>query len=111
LLKRIKHGSGAPVYWEAVSTDAWGHIQDENFGNGVATFTQFDQASGLMKYREGGLGGSIGLIHSMVDWDLNGNLKQRQDLKLSPAVTEDFFFSSVQGHFRLPIATYRRSNC
>lgn len=45
-----------------VSTDAWGHIQDENFGNGVATFTAFDPASGLMSYGEGGLrGGSMKL--------------------------------------------------
>jgi RHS repeat-associated protein len=95
LLKRVKHISGAPVYWEAVSTDAWGHIQDESFGNGVDTFTDFDQASGLMKAREGGLGGGTGLIHSIVDWDLNGNLKQRQDLKLSSAVTEDFFYDSL----------------
>jgi hypothetical protein len=48
-----------------------------------------------MNYREGGLGGGTGLIHSLVDWDLNGNLKQRQDLKLSPAVTEDFFYDSL----------------
>jgi RHS repeat-associated protein len=95
LLKRVKHSSGTPVYWEAVSTDAWGHVQDESFGNDVDTFTDFDQASGLMKAREGGVGGGTGLIHSIVDWDLNGNLKQRQDLKLSPAVTEDFFYDSL----------------
>jgi RHS repeat-associated protein len=95
LLKRVKHVSGAPVYWEAGSTDAWGHIQDENFGNGVATFTQFDQASGLMKYREGGLGGGTGLIHSIVDWDLNRNLSLRQDLKLSPSVTENFYYDAL----------------
>ena len=95
LLKRVKHISGAPVYWEAVSTDAWGHIQDEAFGNGVDTFTQFDQASGLMKYREGGVGGGTGLIHTQVDWDLNDNLIQRKDLKLSPAVTEDFTYDAL----------------
>ncbi len=95
LLKRVKHISGTPVYWEAVSTDAWGHIQDESFGNGVDTFTAFDPASGLMSYREGGIGGGTGLIHALVDWDLNGNLKQRRDLKLSPSVTEDFYYDSL----------------
>jgi len=44
----------------------------------VQTFTDFDQASGLMSARTGGLGGGTGLIHSQVDWDLNGNLKQRR---------------------------------
>ena len=90
LLKRVRDANGATVFWEAVSTEAWGHVQDEAFGNGVRTFTDFDQASGLLSARTGGVGGGTGLIHSLVDWDLNGNLKQRQDLKLSPAVTEDF---------------------
>ena len=78
LLKRVKHISGAPVYWQVNSTDAWGHFQDESFGNGVKTVSYFDQASGLMSAREGGLGGGTELIHLIVDWDLNGNLKQRK---------------------------------
>lgn len=94
-LKRVKDANGATVFWEAVSTDAFGHIQDELFGNGVQTFTDFDQASGLMTLRQGGVGGGTGLINSETDWDLNGNLKLRRDLKLSPTVTEDFYYDSL----------------
>ena len=57
LLKRVKHISGAPVYWQVNSTDAWGHIQDESFGNGVKTITYFDLAIGLMNACEGGSAG------------------------------------------------------
>jgi len=94
LLKRVRQYGGGPVFWEAVSTDAWGHYQDESFGNGVQTFTDFDQASGLMESRYGEKGTTV-LIHSLVNWDLNGNLKQRQDLKLSPNVTEEFFYDNL----------------
>lgn len=95
LLKRVKNASSPTVFWEAVSTDAFGHYQLENFGNGVQTFTDFDQASGLMQSREGGLGGGTGLIHSQVDWDLNGNLKQRIDHKVGNGVTEDFYYDNL----------------
>jgi hypothetical protein len=44
---------------------------------------------------EGDLGGGTGLIHSQVDWDLNGNLKQRIDNKLPSPVTEDFYYDAL----------------
>jgi RHS repeat-associated protein len=98
LLKRVREvGGGATIYWEAASTDAWGHYQDETFGNGIITVTDFDQASGLMASREAGVGGGTGHINSIVDWhsDLRGNLSERQDLKLTPAVTETFVNDSI----------------
>lgn len=95
LLKRVKNTNSPTVFWEAVSTDAFGHYQLENFGNGVQTFSDFDQASGLMQSREGGLGGGSGLIHSQVDWDLNGNLKQRIDHKVGAGMTEDFYYDNL----------------
>jgi RHS repeat-associated protein len=49
----------------------------------------------LLSSRLGRLGGGTGLIHSLVDWDLNGNLIQRQDLKLSPQVTETFEYDAL----------------
>lgn len=70
-----------------------GHIQDETFGNGVVTFTDFDQANGRMTGREGGVGGGTGLIQASMSWGLNGNLTKRQDLKQS--VTKEFWYGSL----------------
>jgi RHS repeat-associated protein len=97
LLKRVKQYQTTPTYWEANSTDAWGHYQDETFGNGIITITDFDQASGLMSSREGGVGGGAGRINSIVDWnaDLRGNFTERQDLMLAPSVTESFVNDSI----------------
>lgn len=87
------------VFWTGNSTDAWGHYQDELFGNGVLTITDFDQASGFMASREAGVGGGTGLINSTTAWaDLRGNLTQRQDLKLTPNVTEAFVSGGVPGN-------------
>jgi RHS repeat-associated protein len=96
LVKRVKEFGGTLTYWEGVSTDAWGHYQDELFGNGVVAFTDFDQANGLMKSRIAGVGGGTGLINSVVDaHDFNYNFEERQDLKLSPAVTEHFNYDDL----------------
>ena len=97
LLKRVKEYQGTTTYWEGNSTDAWGHYQDEQYGNGIVEISDFDQASGLMTSREAGVGGGTGRINSLVDWhtDLRGNVTQRQDLKLSPAVTETFVNDSI----------------
>jgi hypothetical protein len=95
LLVRVKQFSGSPTYWEVTSTDAYGHIQDETFGNGVLTAIDFDQANGLMDGRTGGLGGGSGLLNATSDWDLNDNLTQRQDLQQTPNVTEVFEYDSL----------------
>ncbi|MGH8221387.1 MAG: RHS repeat-associated core domain-containing protein, partial [Woeseiaceae bacterium] len=84
------------VFWTGNSTDAFGHYQDELFGNGILAITDFDQASGLMASREAGVGGGTGRIDSGLTWgDLRGNVTERQDLKLSPTVTESFVNDSI----------------
>ena len=85
------------VYWTGNSTDAFGHYQDEAFGNGIIEITDFDQASGLMTGREAGVSGGTGKINSLVDWhsDLRGNVSSRQDLKLTPASAESFVNDSL----------------
>jgi RHS repeat-associated protein len=88
VLKRVRDANAATVFWEATSTDAFGHVQDEVFGNGVSAFINFDQASGRMAGREAGPNGSASLVNVTLGWDENGNLRQRQDL--NRAITEDF---------------------
>jgi hypothetical protein len=84
LLKRIRDGGsgGTEVFWELTATDAAGRILNESLGNGVITYTEYDQAAGVMTLRQAGVGGGTGLIHATAQWDLNYNLTQRQDLKL-----------------------------
>lgn len=89
LLASVADNVTSTVYWTGTSTDAWGHYQNETLGNGIATFTDFDQASGFMLARQGGVGGGTGRINSAIKWDdLRGNLTERKDSKLSPVATE-----------------------
>jgi RHS repeat-associated protein len=105
-------GGSLTAYWTGTSTDAFGHYQYETLGNGVIAFTDFDQASGLMTSREAGVGGGTGRINSLVDWhaDLRGNFTQRQDLKLTPAVTEVFLSGAVPGNDALGRVDYSTRN-
>jgi hypothetical protein len=56
----VAQNGGATTCWTVNSADAWGHYQDELFGNGIVTISDFDQASGLMASREAGVGGGTG---------------------------------------------------
>jgi RHS repeat-associated protein len=93
LLKRVRHDDGSVVYWEAVSTNPWGRLQNEAFGNGVQSYTQYDPANGWLFTREAGLGGGTGLVHAQVAWDLNGNFASRQDLL--QGITETFSYDPL----------------
>jgi RHS repeat-associated protein len=92
LLKKVKDQNGSTVFWEAISTDAWGHYQDESFGNGVDTFTNFDQATGLPVAREASLGSTL-LLDATLTWDKNGNVTKRQDLLQS--LTEEIWYDTL----------------
>jgi hypothetical protein len=58
-LRSVAQNGGTTTYWTGNSSDAFGHYQDELFGNGIVTISDFDQASGLMASREAGIGGGI----------------------------------------------------
>jgi hypothetical protein len=92
-LKRVRNASSGTVYWEAVSADAAGRLQNETFGNGVQTYTEYDQANGWLFKRQAGVGGGTGLIDAQVSWDYNGNFTTRQDLK--QGLTETFVYDAM----------------
>ncbi len=95
LLKRIRDGGtgGTEVFWELTATDAVGRILNESLGNGVITYTEYDQAAGYMRLRQAWVGGGTGLIDATAQWDLNYNLSQRQDLK--QCATETFVYDGL----------------
>ena len=92
-LKRVRNASSGTVYWEAVSADAAGRLQNETFGNGVQTYTEYDQANGWLFKRQAGVGGGTGLIDAQVSWDYNGNFTTRQHLK--QGLTETFVYDAM----------------
>ena len=93
ILKRVRNTASGTVYWEAVSTNPWGKLQNEAFGNGILSYTEYDAANGWLFKRQAGVGGGTGRIDAQVSWDYNGNLSSRQDLKQS--VTETFVYDAL----------------
>jgi hypothetical protein len=89
----VRNAASGTVYWEAVSTNPWGRLQNETFGNGVQTYTEYDPANGWLFKRQAGVGGGTGLIDAQVSWDYNGNFTTRQDLK--QGLTETFVYDAM----------------
>lgn len=94
ILKRVKEYQGTTTYWEAVTTDAWGHYEHETFGNGISVVAEFDQANGLMMRRYGGTGGASNRIDADLDWDPNDNFEKRIDHRLG-SITEVFEYDTI----------------
>jgi RHS repeat-associated protein len=93
ILQRIRDANGSTHFWTLTSTSPFGQVQNETFGNGAATFTEYDPATGWMLRRQAGVGGGTGLVDAAITWDTAGNLLSRQDLKQS--VTETFVYDAL----------------
>jgi RHS repeat-associated protein len=93
ILQRIRDANGSTNFWTLTSTNPFGQVQNETLGNGVATFTEYDPASGWMLRRQAGVSGGTGLVDAAITWDTAGNLLSRQDLKQS--VTETFDYDAL----------------
>ena len=79
------------VYWKANSTDAAGHVIDEQLGNGLHTYSAYDAVDGLLRSK---LTGAAGLVQNLsYNWDKVGNLTHREDQNQSLA--EDFTMDSL----------------
>ena len=80
-LKRVRNTASGTVYREALSTNAWSKLRNESFGNGIASYTEYDPANGWLFKRQAGVGGGTGSIDAQGSWDRNGNFTTREDLK------------------------------
>jgi RHS repeat-associated protein len=79
------------VYWQANSTDAAGHVIDEQLGNGLHSYSAFDAVDGLLRSR---VTGAAGLVQNLAyNWDKVGNLTHREDLNQNLA--EDFTMDNL----------------
>ena len=74
------------TFWQltpgVINMDPWGHVVDETLGTSSAVRIQsaYDAVTSWMNTRTVGSGGSLNNIQNLAyQWDLNGNLSQRQD--------------------------------
>jgi RHS repeat-associated protein len=122
-LQNYTGGVAGTTFWQLTSgvtnMDAWGHAVDETLGTTTAVRIQsaFDGVTGWMNTRTVGSGGSLNNIQNLAyQWDLNGNLGQRQDV--IQALTEVFNYdnlnriqtSTLNGTQNLSVATDSTGN-
>jgi len=92
LLKRVKDfNTPATVYWEQIATNAAGQTIDELYGNGLHTYSSYDNVTGLLGARTAGATSEVQDL--AYQWDKLGNLLQRKDQSLS--LTEDFTYDDL----------------
>src|SRR5690606_19779828 len=82
------------VYWQATTSDAYGHVTQAQLGNGLITQQTFDPATGRLQGITTGSAGNPAQIQNLAyQWDAVGNLEQRQDLNRS--LTESFTYDAL----------------
>jgi len=92
LMKRVRDfNTTSIVYWEQVAANAAGQTIDEQYGNGVHTYSVYDSITGLLGERTAGASGQVQNL--TYQWDKVGNLTQRRDVTLNQ--TEDFTYDDV----------------
>jgi len=90
LLKRVKDfNTPTTVYWEQIATNAAGQTLDELYGNGLHTYSSYDNVTGLLGARTAGASSQVQNL--VYQWDKLGNLTQRKDQNL----TEDFTYDDL----------------
>lgn len=88
-LKDVK--DAATVYWQKNAANATGLAIDEQFGNGLHSYSNYDSVTGRLINRTTGATGQVQNLSYV--WDKVGNLGERKDVNLS--LTEDFFYDEL----------------
>jgi RHS repeat-associated protein len=85
-LQNYTGGVVGTTFWQLTSgapnMDSWGHVIDETLGTTSAVRIQsaYDGVTSWVNTRTVGSGGSLNNLQNLAyQWDLNGNLSQRQD--------------------------------
>ncbi|MEX0733036.1 MAG: RHS repeat-associated core domain-containing protein [Steroidobacteraceae bacterium] len=93
-LSVIRNGSPpGESYWTLNAVDASGNPLDESLGSAVRVINGFDSVTGVLEYRQSGLGGGPAIQNLAYNWDANGNLSSRADLNQN--ITEAFRYDAL----------------
>jgi len=83
--------SPTTVYWQQIASNAMGQGIDEQYGNGLHTYSTYDSITGLLANRF--TGASSQIQNLSYQWDKVGNLNERKDAGL--VLTEDFLYDNL----------------
>ena len=81
------------IYWENEGMDAFGHVTDEDYGNGLTTSSVYDAATGLVTSVQSGTATPSNFQKLAYTWDGYGNLNTRNDQNLG--LTETFNYDAL----------------
>jgi RHS repeat-associated protein len=92
-VSRIVNGnSPGDAFWTLNAEDAAGNRLDESFGSALRVVSGFTPVGGMLDYRQSQAGG-VTVQNLAYDWDANGSLTQREDLKQN--LVESFRYDAL----------------
>lgn len=92
LLQAVKDfNAPTTIYWQQIATNAAGQTIDEQYGNGLHTYSTYDSLTTLLGSRTAGTTSQVQNL--TYQWDKVGNLTQRKDNNLN--LTEDFVYDNL----------------
>ncbi|MCU6498287.1 hypothetical protein LPN04_10830 [Rugamonas sp. A1-17] len=90
----VKLNAGS-FLWQGLSYDAWGHAEQQIYGNGVISRASFNELTGRADSSSAGIGEDKSVINYAYEWDSLDRLKVRTDSGGSTVVTNNFDYDEV----------------
>lgn len=83
------------VLWQALSYDAWGHAEQQIYGNNVITKTAFNALTGRVDNSTAGISSDTSVANYQYEWDSLNRLKVRTDGTGAAAVTNNYDYDEI----------------
>lgn len=83
------------LLWQALSYDAWGHIEQQIFGNNVVAKSTYDELTGRTDATTVGVGDSTSITNYKYEWDSLNRLRVRTDATGANIVTNNYDYDDV----------------
>jgi len=83
------------LLWQALSYDAWGHVEQQIYGNNVVTKSAYDGVTGRITGNSAGVGIDTSVVNYQYDWDSLNRLKVRTDGAGANVVTNNYDYDEI----------------
>lgn len=83
------------LLWQALAYDAWGHIEQQIYGNSVVSKATFNETTGRESTATTGLGDDTSIVNYKYDWDSLNRLKGREDGAGANVVTNNYDYDEI----------------
>ncbi len=92
ILQQVKDVNSSTIFWQNTAMNPRGQVTQETLGNGIVTNRAFDAVTGWVASIQSGSGGGASVQNQSYQFDLDGNVTQRQDN--NRGLNENFYYDA-----------------